>query len=134
MNLRQAADLAADHELMKPPAVLVPPVGVEGFVTLMALGPKKGKSTTACGMIAEASQRGIRCAMLTLDEWIGLTLQRLERFDADLDQVWLDDTCDPDLGPALAQRKIQFLALDHLGTLAARHPAFGAGSQGDSVL
>jgi hypothetical protein len=119
---------------MRPPEVVVPPVGVAGRVTLLSLGPKQGKTTTACGMIAEASTRGIRCGMVQLDEALADTVQRLRRFEADLGSVWLGDAHDADLGSEVRAHDIEFLAIDHLSKIAERHPGFGAGSQGDPLL
>jgi hypothetical protein len=120
---------------MLPPPLVAPPCAVAGLVTLATLPPKGGKSTTACGLVADASQRGVRCFMLTLDEPIGVTLQRVHAFGADPDMVWLDDTFEPDtLKTQLAAASAQVLAVDHIGKLAELSPEFGANSQGDAVL
>lgn len=135
MTFRSAAELARRPELMDPPPVLVPPFGVAGRVGLLTLGPKAGKSTTAAGMIAEASRRGIRSGLLTLDEALPDSLQRLHRFGAVLETVYLSDSFEPDtLEEDIATLDIQFLAVDHLGKLAEWNPDFGAGSQGDPLL
>jgi KaiC/GvpD/RAD55 family RecA-like ATPase len=91
VTFRSAAELATHPSLMEPPTLLVPPLGVAGRVALLTLGPKAGKSTTAAGMLADASRRGIRCGLLTLDEALPDSLQRLDRFGADLDLVYIDD-------------------------------------------
>jgi hypothetical protein len=135
VSFRSAAELAAHPDLMEPPAVLVPPIGVAGRVALLTLGPKEGKSTTAAGMVVQASKSGVKSGLITLDEALPDTLQRLERFDAVLEQVYLDDEWDAtSLEEQVTLLGLQFLALDHLGKLAERHPEFGPGSQGDPLL
>jgi hypothetical protein len=135
VTFKSAAELAAKPELMEPPKVLVHPLGVEGRVSLLVLGPKGGKSTTAGGMIADASRQGVRSALITLDEALPDSLQRLVRFGADLDSVYLNDNFEPAaIEEELATLEIQFLAIDHLGKLAERSTDFGPGSQGDPVL
>jgi hypothetical protein len=135
MSLRSAAELAQDPDLMRPPETVAPPCGVAGRVTLLALGPKKGKSTTVAGIVRDASQAGVKCALLTLDEALADSLQRLERFGADLENVYLDDDFHPEtLMEEIATLDIGVLALDHLGKLAERNADFGANSQGDPVL
>jgi hypothetical protein len=135
VTFRSGAILADDPALMRPPPVLVPPVGVEGRTTLLTLGPKGGKSTTVAGMLRDGSRRGIPVGLITLDEALPDSLQRLARFGADLPQCYFDDTFDPDnLTRQIQTLGIRFLAIDHLGVLAEQHPDFGAGSQGDSVL
>jgi hypothetical protein len=135
MTLRSLRDLMQNPELMKPPEIIAPPVGVAGRVTLLSLGPKKGKSTTVAGMIAQASQRGVPCALLTLDEDIADTLQRLIKFGADVDRVLLDNQWEP---PAMVGELIagglKLLAVDFLGKLAERDKNFGPNSQGDPIL
>src|SRR4051812_31686822 len=113
MTFRSLAELASRPELMEPPAVVVPPVGIAGRVALVTLGPKKGKSTTVAGMIAQASQRGVRCGLFTLDEAPEDSLQRLLRFRAQPELVYLKSIFDPDtLEEEVATLDIHFLALD----------------------
>ena len=122
-------------ELMEPPRTLVPPVGVEGRVVLLVHPPKGGKSTTSAGMIATASRQGIRSGLITLDEALPDSLQRLSRLGADLSAVYLGDRFEPmKLEEEIADLDVQFLVLDHLGKLAEESPDFGPGSQGDPVL
>lgn len=135
MTLRRASDLAQSPELMAPPTVIVPPFGVAGRVTLATLGPKEGKSTTGGGAIAEASRNGVRSALLTLDEALADSLQRLVRLGANLDLVYLDDQYEPaSLVDEILDHGIEALVVDHLGKLAERDPTFGPGSQGDPIL
>lgn len=135
MTLRLARDLAERPELMRPPAVLVPPVVVEGRVVLMTMPPKGGKSTTGAALLVAASRAGIPSALLTLDEAMADSLQRLVRFGADLNYLFLDDTFTPDaLEHELEDADIRVLVVDYLGKLAEMSGEFGAGSQGDSIL
>jgi hypothetical protein len=135
MPFRLASDLAAQPELMQPPAITVPPCGVAGRMTLLTLGPKSGKSTTIAGMVADASKLGVRCGLLTLDESLSDTLQRLVRFGAALDHVYLNDNFEElDLARQTVEAGLEFLGIDHLGKLAEQHQNFGAGSQGDPLL
>lgn len=132
---RSAAELASRPDLMEPPAVLVPPIGIEGRVVLLTLGPKAGKSTTAAGLLTEGSRRGVRGGLLTLDEALADSLQRIQRLGADLDHLFLSDHFDPaTLEEEVAQLDLRLLVLDHLGKLAERSPDFGPGSQGDPLL
>lgn len=135
MSFISATELAARPDLMEPPAVLVPPIGIEGRVVLLTLGPKAGKSTTAAGLLAAGSRLGIRCGLLTLDEALADSLQRIQRFTPAPDGIYLSDRWDPaTLGEEVAQLGLQLLILDHLGKLAEMSPEFGAGSQGDPLL
>jgi len=120
---------------MAPPVVVAPPCAVAGLVVAVFCPPKGGKTTTACGMVAEASRAGVCAFMLTLDEPLSVTLQRLARFDADLERVWLDETFEPDtLKTQLEAAGAQMLTVDHIGRLAELNADFGANSQGDSIL
>jgi len=120
---------------MQPPRVLAPPFAVCGFVVLLVLGPKGGKSTTAAGVIAEASRRGIKCALITNDEPLRVSLQRLDGFGANLANVYLDDVYDHAAVPEqTAALEIELMVVDNLPKLAELHPDFGANSQGDAVL
>jgi hypothetical protein len=135
MTFRSAAELACKLDLMEPPKLLVPPMGVEARVALLTLGPKGGKSTTAAGMMAAASQQGIRSGLITLDEALQDSLQRLARFEANLESVYLTDVFEPaTLEEEIAGLGLQFLVLDHVGKLAEQNQDFGPGSQGDPVL
>jgi hypothetical protein len=135
MSFRSAAELAQHPELMEPPRILARPLAVLGFVILLVMTPKGGKSTTAAAQIAEASRRGIRCALITIDEALPVALRRLAGFGADLANVYLDDRWEPaTLAEQIRSLEIEILVLDHLGTLAELNPDFGAGSQGDPVL
>jgi hypothetical protein len=135
MTLRCAADLANDPSLMSPPELLAQPCAVAGRVVLMALPPKGGKSTTAAGMIAQASRAGIRCGLIGIDEALPDSLQRVVRFGADLTNVYLTREWEPaTLQEELVELEIQLLVLDNLGKLAEMNPDFGANSQGDPVL
>jgi hypothetical protein len=135
VSFRLAADLARNPELMIPPPVIVPPIGVAGRVVLLTLGPKGGKSTTAAGLITEASRLGVKSGLLTLDEAEADSLQRLERLGANLEFVYTDADFTPaTLREEIAAHGIELLALDHVGKLAERSPDFGPGSQGDPVL
>jgi hypothetical protein len=135
MTFRSAAELVQNPDLMRPPETVASPCGVAGRVTLLALGPKKGKSTTLAGLIRDASQAGVKCAVLTLDEALEDSLQRLERFGADLENVYLDHDFHPEsLAEEIATLDIGLLGVDHIGKLAERSPDFGANSQGDPVL
>ncbi len=134
MTLRSAAELASCPDLMKPPRMLA--VGcVVGRTSLWTLGPKGGKSTTAAGVVRDASQAGVRCGVLCLDEALADTLQRLNRFEARLERIYLDDQFHPEtLEVDVVELGIELLVVDHLGKIAEGHPEFGAGSQGDPVL
>jgi hypothetical protein len=135
VTFRLGAELASRPQLMKPPPILVRPIGVAGRVGLLTMGPKGGKSTTGAGMIAEASRDGIRAGLIGLDESLADSLQRLERFGASLDCVYLDDDFDPEtIVEQVTALGIRFLVLDHIGKLAERHEDFGPGSQGDPLL
>lgn len=135
MTLRAASELAQRPELMEPPEMIAPPCGVAGRVALLTFGPKGGKSSTLCAMIAEASRAGVRGAILGLDEAKADTLQRLVRYGAVLELVYLDDVFEPaELEEQLATLDIDLLGVDHLGKLAEGHPDFRAGSQGDPLL
>jgi hypothetical protein len=135
VTFRSLAELAQHPELMRPPAVIAPPVGVAGRVALLTLGPKGGKSTTLNGIIADASREGIPCGLITLDEAKADTLQRLLRFGADPELVLLDDVFESgELEEQVATLGLQMLGLDHLGKLTELSPDFGPNSQGDPVL
>lgn len=134
-RFRCAADLARDPSLMAPPEILVSPLAAAGRVTLLSLGPKSGKSTTAAGLIAAGTRAGVRCSLLTLDEALPDSLQRLARFEADLDLAYIADVFDAGTLEAEQDRLgVQVLVVDHLGKLAEQDPDFGAGSQGDPLL
>jgi len=136
MRFQRASDLARRPELMEPPAIPIPPFAVAGRVTLLTLGPKGGKSTTAAGLIAlGTADFEVACGLLTLDEALPDSLQRLARFGANLDLVFVADTLDPaTLEEEVAAQGIQVLVVDHLGKLAEAAPEFGANSQGDPIL
>lgn len=129
------AELAEDEELMEPPELLVPPIGIAGRVVLMTLPPKGGKSTTAAGLLAEGSRRGVRGGLITLDESRADSLQRLARCGGVMERLMMADYFDPEeLVAEVGIHGLQFLVLDHLGKLAELNADFGAGSQGDPVL
>jgi hypothetical protein len=135
MTFQSAAELASNPAMMEPPAVLVPPMAVEGRVVMAVSGPKGGKSTTAAGVLSEGSRNGIKGGLLTLDEAMPDSLQRLERFNADLNLVYLTDDFDPvTIAEEVATLGLDIMVVDHVGKLAERHPDFGPGSQGDPLL
>lgn len=139
MTFRSALELVKNPDLMRPPEVLVQPCVVAGYSHLLVLLPKKGKSTTAGGLAAEATRQGVRTAVLTLDESMGTTLQRLVKFGADLSLLYLRDKFDPVVdGPTFAHDVvsigIELLVVDHLMKIAERHPDFGPNSHGDNLI
>lgn len=132
---RCAADLRLNPALMEPPAIPVPPLAVAGRVSLLTMGPKGGKSTTAAGLLALGSRLDVPCGLLTLDEALADSLQRLDRFGARLDLLYLAEEFDPEaLTDEVARYELQLLVVDHLGSLVERSQEFGANSQGDPVL
>lgn len=134
MTFRSAAELAENPALMAaPPSVT--PLAAKGRVSLATCGPKGGKTTTALGAVATATQGGARVAVIQVDEALADTLQKLARFGADLSRVWVADTFEPAaLAVDMATLAIDLLVVDYLGKLAERNPEFTAGSQGDPIL
>ena len=133
--IRSLAELTADLSLMEPPDCRVPPCGVAGRVSLVCLGPKGGKSSTVAAMVAQASQAGVRCLLLTLDEALADSVQRLVRYGAHPDTVFLANVFDQaTLAADITRLGVGFVAVDHLGKLAEGHKDFGPGSAGDAVL
>lgn len=135
MTIHTIAELATRPELTAPPTLLVPPCAVRGRVGLVALGPKGGKSTTLAGMLTAGSLAGVTGCLITIDEAKADSLQRLIRFGAEPDAVYLTDTFDADtLAQDIVEHGVEFLGVDHLGKLAEMHPDFKPNSQGDPIL
>lgn len=133
--IHSLASLAADPDLLRPPVLRSVPCGVAGRTALVTLGPKGGKSSTTGAMLAESSRAGVRGLLVTLDEALPDSVQRLLRYGADPDLVFVTDQFDPDgITAAVESHNIGLLCVDHLGKLAEQHPDFGSGSAGDAVL
>ncbi len=135
MSFLSLAVLLKDPDLTTTPPVVARPFAVEGRVTLLAGPPKRGKTSTISAMVAESSRRGVRSAICQLDEPLADTVQRLVRFGAAPEHVWLSDRMDwATLAEELTAHAVQLFVLDHIGKLAEGHADFGAGSAGDGIL
>ena len=134
-RFRSAAELARNPALTTPPALVASPCAVAGRVTLLTLGPKGGKSTTACAMLAEASRQGVRSGLIQVDEAIPDSLQRLIRFGTNLERVYIAEVYDPTAtAEELAAIGADFLVVDHLGKIAALEPDYVPGLAYDPII
>ena len=111
-------ELLRDPRLTAPPEPILPPIGYAGRVTILAGREKSGgKSTTAGAAVAHGSRRGVLSLVLTLDEPLGDTVQRLHRLDANGELVCLMGTRPEsfdDLILAIEETGAQALVIDSL--------------------
>lgn len=132
------ADLLNDPQLMTAPVAVLPWIGYAGRTSLLAGREKQGgKSTTAAAAMALASQLGVKCLVITLDEPVADTVQRLHRFGANPANVVLmwERPQDADLDAVIEATGAQALVIDSLERWAAgRVTESGSAVQWAAVL
>jgi hypothetical protein len=108
-------ELVKNPALMAPPQAVASPICFAGRVTLLAGREKEGgKSTLAGHLVAEASRRGLRSFIVTLDEPEADTVQRQVRFDADTDFVAVDSQKPADLAANVRETGAALVVIDSL--------------------
>jgi putative DNA primase/helicase len=103
----KVSELWKRDDIMRPPPPVVPYLAWEGRSTLLAAREKSGKSTLTSYVATQVSRGGIflgeRCRkgpvlIFGLDEYIGDTAQRLQKFDCDGEAIEIVSalTADPE--------------------------------------
>lgn len=130
-------ELLTDPSLTARPEAVGPPMAWVGRVSLAAGREKRGgKSTAACGVVAQASRQGRRALVISLDEHLGDTVQRLARFGADPHRVFLMDQRPADLGAVIRSTGAEIVVIDALSVWANKKekPESGDSAAWEAVM
>ena len=124
------ADLLNDPTLTAAPVAVLPPIGWQGRVTLVAGREKKGgKSFACCAGVASATRQGKRALYLSLDEPLADTVGRLHRFGADPTRVYIMTARPADLGAVVKELAVDVVVIDAL----SHYVAHDAPESGDAA-